>query len=92
MARNNSILILDEPTSSLDTHFEKYMFHAIRELAAKRTVIIISHRLSTVKAADRVLVLDEGHIVGDGTHDQLLSRSAFYADMVASQKDEVFFK
>lgn len=92
MARSNSILILDEPTSNLDTNFENYMFHAIRKLAAKRTVIIISHRLSTVKAADRVLVLDEGRIVGDGSHDQLLSRSAFYADMVASQKDEVFFK
>ncbi len=92
MARSNSILILDEPTSNLDTHFENYMFHAIRELAAKRTVIIISHRLSTVKAADRVLVLDAGRLVEDGTHDQLLSRSGFYADMVASQKDEVFFK
>ena len=68
------------------------MFHAIRKLAAKKTVIIISHRLSTVKAADRVLVLDAGRLVEDGTHEQLLSRSGFYADMVASQKDEVFFK
>ena len=92
MARRNSILILDEPTSNLDTHFENYMFHAIRELAREKTVIIISHRLSTVKEADRVMVLDDGRLVADGTHTQLLSRSGFYADMVASQKDEVFFE
>jgi len=92
MARSNSILILDEPTSNLDTHLENHMFRAIRQLAAERTVIIISHRLSTVKTADRVLVLDEGCIVGDGTHKQLVSQNSFYSQMVAAQKDEVFFK
>jgi len=92
MARSNSILILDEPTSNLDTHLENHMLRALRKLAAERTVIIISHRLSTVKAADRVLVLDEGCIVGDGTHDQLLTQNSFYAQMVAAQKNEVFFK
>jgi ATP-binding cassette subfamily B protein len=89
LCRKDSVLILDEPTSNLDSDAEMSMFHAIRELADERTVIFISHKFTTVKEADRILVLENGSIVEDGTHEQLTASGGFYANMVKHQKGEM---
>jgi ATP-binding cassette subfamily B protein len=77
------ILILDEPTSSLDAISEEIVFAAIRRLRAGRTTIVIAHRLSTVRDADRILVLDGGQIAAQGRHEELLEQSDLYRRMCA---------
>jgi len=77
------ILILDEPTSSLDAISEEIVFTAIRGLRAGRTTIVIAHRLSTVRDADRILVLDGGQIAAQGRHEELLETSDLYRRMCA---------
>jgi ABC-type multidrug transport system fused ATPase/permease subunit len=77
------ILILDEPTSSLDSISEEIVFAALRKLRAGRTTIVIAHRLSTVRDADSILVLDDGHISAHGRHDELLKTSRLYRRMCA---------
>jgi ATP-binding cassette subfamily B protein len=77
------ILILDEPTSSLDSISEEIVFAALRRLRAGRTTIVIAHRLSTVRDADRILVLDGGQIAAQGRHDELLKSSQLYRRMCA---------
>jgi ATP-binding cassette subfamily B protein len=77
------ILILDEPTSSLDAISEEIVFAALRRLRAGRTTIVIAHRLSTVRDADRILVLDGGRIIAQGRHDELLKTSQLYRRMCA---------
>jgi ABC-type multidrug transport system fused ATPase/permease subunit len=81
--KNAPILILDEPTSSLDAISEEIVFAALRHLRAGRTTIVIAHRLSTVRDADRILVLDEGRIAAQGRHDDLLKSSQLYRRMCA---------
>jgi ATP-binding cassette subfamily B protein len=70
--RDAQIIILDEPTSSLDAKAEYTIFQNFRKLAADRTAILISHRFSTVRMADRIYVLKEGRIIKGGTHEELL--------------------
>ena len=77
------ILILDEPTSALDAISEEIVFSALRELRVGRTTIVIAHRLSTVRDADAILVLDGGHISAFGRHDDLLKTSQLYRRMCA---------
>lgn len=77
------VLILDEPTSSLDAISEEIVFAALRHLRAGRTTIVIAHRLSTVRDADRILVLDGGRIAAQGRHDELLKTSQLYRRMCA---------
>jgi ABC-type multidrug transport system fused ATPase/permease subunit len=77
------ILILDEPTSSLDSISEEIVFAALRRLRTGRTTIVIAHRLSTVRDADRILVLDGGRIAAQGRHDELLQSSQLYRRMCA---------
>jgi ATP-binding cassette, subfamily B, bacterial len=77
------ILVLDEPTSSLDAISEEIVFAALRRLRAGRTTIVIAHRLSTVRDADRILVLDGGQIAAQGRHDELLKSSQLYRRMCA---------
>ncbi|MDV3458932.1 ABC transporter ATP-binding protein [Sphingomonas sp. HF-S4] len=76
-----SILVLDEPTASLDPATERAIQQALGRLMAGRTVLIIAHRLATVRRADRVLVLNEGAIVGDGTYQDLLKQSTHFAEL-----------
>jgi ATP-binding cassette subfamily B protein len=81
--KNAPILILDEPTSSLDAISEEIVFGALRHLRAGRTTIVIAHRLSTVRDADCILVLDGGRIAAKGRHDELLAQSDLYRRMCA---------
>ena len=81
--KNAPILILDEPTSSLDAISEEIVFAALRRLRAGRTTIVIAHRLSTVRDADSILVLDGGKIAAKGHHDDLLKSSQLYRRMCA---------
>jgi len=81
--KNAPILILDEPTSSLDAISEEIVFAALRHLRAGRTTIVIAHRLSTVRDADRILVLDGGRIAAQGRHNDLLQTSDLYRRMCA---------
>jgi ABC-type multidrug transport system fused ATPase/permease subunit len=81
--KNAPILILDEPTSSLDAISEEIVFAALRRLRAGRTTIVIAHRLSTVRDADRILVLDGGRIAAQGRHEDLLKSSQLYRRMCA---------
>jgi len=81
--KNAPILILDEPTSSLDSISEEIVFAALRRLRAGRTTIVIAHRLSTVRDADRILVLDGGEIAAQGRHEDLLQSSLLYRRMCA---------
>jgi ABC-type multidrug transport system fused ATPase/permease subunit len=81
--KNAPILILDEPTSSLDAISEEIVFAALRRLRTGRTTIVIAHRLSTVRDADQILVLDGGRIVAKGRHEELLQASQLYRRMCA---------
>jgi ATP-binding cassette subfamily B protein/subfamily B ATP-binding cassette protein MsbA len=83
LLKNAPIVVLDEPTSSLDAISEDIVFRAIRRLRAGRTTIVIAHRLSTVRDADCILVLDGGRLVASGSHDELLQSSPLYQRMCA---------
>lgn len=83
--RNSQVLILDEPTSAMDAKAEAELFERFHELAQGRTAILISHRLSTVKMADRIFVVDRGQIVEQGTHDDLMGHQGLYASLFLTQ-------
>jgi ATP-binding cassette, subfamily B, bacterial len=83
--KDPKILVLDEATSHLDTRSEALIQDALERLMTDRTSLVIAHRLSTVKAADLILVLDEGHLLEQGTHDQLLERRGLYATLYETQ-------
>ena len=79
------ILLLDEATSALDTESEAQVQAALTRLMAGRTTILIAHRLSTVRGADRIYVIDRGRIVETGSHDELIRRGALYARLAGAQ-------
>jgi ABC-type multidrug transport system fused ATPase/permease subunit len=83
--RNTPILILDEATASVDVETETQIQQAIGELAGSRTIIVIAHRLSTVKQADNILVLKEGEIVEAGTHKELVKQNGLYRHLCEVQ-------
>ncbi len=85
LIKNPHILIFDEATSSLDTENEARIRESIREASVGKTTIIIAHRLATVRDADKILVFDEGKLVGEGTHDELLQSNEFYQRLVHNQ-------
>ena len=86
---DNKILILDEATSSVDTRTEQRIQTAMDNLMRGRTSFVIAHRLSTIKDADLILVMRDGDIVEQGTHDDLLAAGGFYADLYNSQFEDV---
>jgi ATP-binding cassette subfamily B protein len=83
--RNSPILLLDEATSSLDAESERLVQEALEHLMQNRTTIIIAHRLATVLKAQRIVVMDEGHIVDIGSHAELVQRDPLYARLAKLQ-------
>src|SRR5690606_26500035 len=85
LLKNPPILLLDEATSALDTQTERDIQESLAEMSEGRTVITIAHRLSTIADADRIVVLEQGRIVEEGRHEDLLARGGRYAAMWARQ-------
>ena len=85
MIQNSPMLILDEATSSVDTRTEIITQKAMDRLTEKRTSFVIAHRLSTIKNADLILVLRDGDIVEQGSHEELMKLNGFYAELYNSQ-------
>jgi ATP-binding cassette, subfamily B, bacterial len=83
--RDAQLVILDEPTSALDPHAEAEVFDRFRQLVKGRTAIVISHRLSTVKMVDRILVLSDGQLAEYGSHDELMQQEGLYAQLFTTQ-------
>lgn len=83
--RQSQLIILDEPTSSLDIHTEYHLYTKFRELIAGHSALLISHRFSTVRMADRIYVIDGGKIAEQGTHQELMACKGIYADMYSKQ-------
>ena len=88
LIKNPPILLFDEATSALDTRTEPDILGTLRALAANRTTISIAHRLSTIVDSDTILVLDQGQLIEQGSHADLLRRDGLYADMWARQAAE----
>jgi ATP-binding cassette, subfamily B, bacterial len=88
LIRNTPILILDEPTSGLDASSEKLVVEALERLMQGKTVITIAHRLSTIRTADVIFVIKDGHIVEQGTHDELVDTGGLYAELERLQSGE----
>ena len=79
------MLILDEATSSIDTMTEIRIQKAFEKMMEGRTSFVVAHRLSTIKSADMILVMDKGHIIEQGVHEELLKKGGFYARLYNSQ-------
>lgn len=88
LLKNAPILIFDEATSALDSNSEAAILEAMREVSSGHTTIVIAHRLSTVVDADKIIVLDQGQVVEQGTHNQLLQQAGRYAHLWAMQQQE----
>ncbi|HYK36589.1 ABC transporter ATP-binding protein [Alloacidobacterium sp.] len=87
MVRNSPILILDEPTAALDSESEKLVIGALERLMKGRTVITIAHRLSTIRDADQIIVVKDGIVAENGTHDELIALNGTYAELHRTQFD-----
>ncbi len=85
MIDDKPFIILDEATSNIDTRTEKIVISAMNKLTKNKTSFIIAHRLSTIKNADLILVMDKGNIVEQGTHEELINKNGFYAELYNSQ-------
>ena len=88
MVYDPRILVLDEATSSVDSETEEMIQQAIGKMMKGRTSIVIAHRLSTIQKADKIIVLDHGHIVEEGKHEQLLEKEGYYFQLHKMQYKE----
>ena len=88
LLKDAPILILDEATSALDTESERYIQAALERLVDGRTTLVIAHRLSTIQGADRIVVMDQGRLVEQGTHAELLAAEGVYAALHRMQFDD----
>lgn len=86
------IIILDEATANVDPENEKELMEAITELTQEKTVIMIAHRLKTVRRADQILVVDKGQIIQRGTHDELMGQDGIYRRFISGRKQAVGWK
>ena len=86
--KNAKILILDEATSALDSETEHYIQENLKNLMHDKTVLVVAHRLATLLQMDRIIVLDEGKIVEEGTHHSLLLKKGYYAKLWDMQLDK----
>ena len=84
--KNAPIIILDEATSALDAENEHEILAAIEELTKNKTVIMIAHRIPSIKRADHIIAIRDGHIVQEGTHEELYAENGLYADFIAARK------
>ena len=92
MLKDAPIIILDEATSSVDPENEDELQRAIEALTHNKTIIMIAHRLKTVRNADQILVLDNAHIVQRGTHAELIQQKGLYADFVSARQEAIGWK
>lgn len=88
LLKDAPILILDEATSALDNEAERHIQAALEVVMAGRTTLVIAHRLSTIEHADRILVMDQGSVVEEGTHEDLVAAGGLYAELVKAQFDD----
>ena len=86
------IIILDEATANVDPENERELMSAIAELTREKTVIMIAHRLKTVRSADQIVVIDKGRIAEQGTHSELAAKGGIYARFIDSRKQAVSWK
>jgi ATP-binding cassette subfamily B protein len=84
--RKSPIIILDEATASVDVETERQIQTAIAGIAGQRTIVAIAHRLSTIRNCDRILVLDGGKIIEEGTYESLIAKGGFFAELVERQR------
>lgn len=86
------IIILDEATANVDPENEKDLMTAIEELTREKTIIMIAHRLKTVRDADQILVMDQGRIVQNGDHDSLMEEDGIYRNFICGRQQAVSWK
>jgi ATP-binding cassette, subfamily B, bacterial len=90
--RNAPIVILDEPTASIDAVAEVELFNRLRQIAHEATTLLIAHRFSTVRLADHILVLEQGRLVEEGTHESLMDQGGMYAQLFILQAEKYQIK
>ena len=88
LLRDTPVLLLDEATSALDAQSEQVVQDALDRLSQGRTTLVIAHRLATIRSADKIVVMDRGKVVDEGTHEELLERGGIYADLYRLQFQE----